>query len=218
MPTRTPTLANVLRGAIEAQLARVHVSLPGRVERYDATKQLVDVKPLLQETVTDADGNETPESLPVICNVPVVFPGAGGFRLTFPVAIGDTVLLVFTDRSLDEWLARGGELEPAHLRRHHLSDAVALPGLHPFSAPWTGAAADGLTLGKDGGAQVKVTDVDVVLNGGTRRVARKDDPVSVDLSGMTLTGTIAGSPATFTVGPGSSAAGTITDGAPHVKA
>jgi hypothetical protein len=219
VPSRTPTLAEVIRTALDARLAEVHVSLPARVERYDEVKQLVDVKPLLREAVFDADGVESHVSLPVITNVPVVFPGAGGFRLTFPVAAGDTVLLVFAERSLDQWLSSGGgEADPVDLRQHALSDAVAMPGLHTFTKPWTGASTSALTLGKDGGPQVEIDDIDIKLHGGILEVARRTDPVSVDLSGLTLTGTIAGSPATFTVGLGVSATGTITDGAPHVKA
>src|SRR5207253_7611028 len=82
--SRSPTLSEVLRVALDARLADLHVSLPGRVERYNPNTKLADVKPLLQSTIIDEEDNEQLVSLPVIPNVPVVFQGAGGFRVTFP--------------------------------------------------------------------------------------------------------------------------------------
>jgi hypothetical protein len=60
------------------------------------------------------------------------------------------VALVFSDRSLDRWLNAGGVVDPGTYRMHDLSDAIAIPGLHPWSAPWTGLDATAVTLGKDG--------------------------------------------------------------------
>lgn len=161
--SRNPSLAAVLNAFRASLLADVRVSVPARVERYDATTQLIDAKPLLRDTFTEEDGSQSVLSLPVITNVPVVFPGAGGFRLTFPVTVGDTVLLVFADRSIDAWLANGGETSPTDERHHHLSDAIAIPGLHPNNAPWSGAEAGVVTLGSDGGAAEFVATADRVL-------------------------------------------------------
>ena len=164
MSQATPSLAQVIRAAVQAHAADLRVAIPASVERVDLAKGLVDARPLVKDLVGDA-GGLTPLSLPVITNVPIVWPGAGGFRLTFPVAVGDSVLLVFADRSLDVWLAKGGEVDPGDPRRHALSDAIAIPGLRPFSGPWTGAASDGVTLGQDGGLQVKVKSGTIELGG-----------------------------------------------------
>jgi hypothetical protein len=216
--SREPSLVEVLRIWEAAHDARLRVCLPGRVERYDATQRRADVKPLLKASYVDAAGARRADSLPVVPSVPVVFPGAGGFTLTFPVQPGDTVLLVFADESLDRWLARGGEVDPGEVRPHDLSNAVALVGLQDF-AHALAAHADNVVLGKSDGARVELTPSgNVVLNGGTARVAREGDAVSVDLSGMTLNGTVAGSPASFTVLAGTTAAGEITEGADGVLA
>lgn len=127
----TPTLSDILRLAVGQRLRDLHVSMPGRVERYDASKQEASVQPLLQ--VALADGGSA--TLPLINHVPVVWPRGGGAILSFPLQQGDTVLLVFSERSLDEWLQQGGDVAPADPRSHDLSDAVAIPGLYPFSEP-----------------------------------------------------------------------------------
>jgi hypothetical protein len=146
-----PTLADAIRRAVELAVAEIHVMIPARVERVDLQKGLVDAKPLVRDVI-DVDGVRQSVSVPVVTNVPICSPGACGFRLTFPVAVGDTCQLVFSDRSLDLWLVRGGEVDPLDDRRHHLSDATAWFGLRDFSHPWRGVDSHAMTLGSNDGA------------------------------------------------------------------
>lgn len=182
----TPSLLEVLRAVVEARLADVRVSMPARVVSYDATRQAVSVKPIIRQGRIDSTGERVADSLPVIENVPVVFPGAGGFRVTFPVAAGDTVLLVFSEQSLDKWLALGGrDTDPLDDRRHDLTDAVAVPGLRSFADALDSAPTDSMSIGKDGGPTIEITDSEIKA-GGTERLVTKaefdahfhSDPVS----------------------------------------
>lgn len=130
----TPTLAQAVRAAIEARLVDVHTSIPARVESYDAAKLKVSVKPLIKRGYPDEAGDRVVESLPVITDVPVAFLGTGAFRFTFPIAKGDTVMLMFSQASLDIWLAKGGEVDPVDDRHHSINDAIAIPvDLRPFT-------------------------------------------------------------------------------------
>jgi hypothetical protein len=129
MSNRSPALAEVIRLALERQGRALRVGLPGRIDRFDAANQLADVTPLLQETTFDETGAEVVESLPVLTNVPVQFAGGGGYAVTFPVASGDPCWLTFADRSIDEWIERGGVVDPVDLRRHDFADPVAILGV-----------------------------------------------------------------------------------------
>lgn len=120
-------------------VAGLHVSTVGRIESYDAAKQRAEVQPMIRRGVVLEDGTRTTELHPIITDVPVVFPGSGGYSITWPIAKGDTVLLVFADQSLDRWLPRGDIVDPADDRSHTLTDAIAIPGIRPFSAPVSGA-------------------------------------------------------------------------------
>jgi hypothetical protein len=145
------TIAEVLDRAIRSRLARLRVSLPGVIESYDPATRTATVKPLLKETRFDEAGEEHVEALPMVCQVPVQFPGGGGFEITFPVAKGDSCMLLFADRALDKWLASGQDSDPIDLRRHDLSDAVALLGVSP-TAGLTAHDAAVMTLGSRAGA------------------------------------------------------------------
>jgi hypothetical protein len=164
MSDRNPGLSGVLAHFRESILRDLHVAFPAEVMSYDPSTQLADVRPLLAEAYTEDDDTVTQVAPPVVSGVKVQFPGAGGFRVSFPVQAGDTGLCVCTDRSLDAWLAQGGAQAPGDLRRHNISDAVFLPGLKPNSSPWTGASQTALTLGRDGGTDDAVALANAVLN------------------------------------------------------
>lgn len=164
-PNPTPTLAQVIRTHIEANGLDVHTMIPATVESYDAAKQLVDATPSILKPVRGEDGAVKWEPYGTIYNCPVIFPGANGFRLTFPIAKGDTVALFFAETSLDVWQQNGGQVNPRDHRRFHTSDAVAVPGFKPDAAAWKGASASDATIGKDGGPQVVFRDSTIEAGG-----------------------------------------------------
>lgn len=122
-----------LRLAQENAQAQMWTALPGIVKEVDLAKQTCSVQPAIRGSVTDAKGKTTPCDLPMLVDVPIVFPRAGGFALTFPVKEGDECLVVFASRCIDAWWQNGGVQEPAEWRMHDLSDGFAM--LAPTSQP-----------------------------------------------------------------------------------
>lgn len=151
---QSPTLAEVLDLALTRRLEELHTMLPGRIESFDAATQTADVQPLVHALALQEDGNRVAVPLPVLPGIPVVFPGSGGYRSTYPVAKGDSVLVLFAEACIDAWQPHGGAVEPGSRRRHHLADAVAVVGLRDNDHQWKGVATDAATWGKDGGPQV----------------------------------------------------------------
>jgi len=142
--------------------------LPGKVIDYDSGSQTATVMPLLKSPVVDRYGFVQTISKPLISHVPVVFPGGGGFRITFPVQQNDNVSLIFSDQSLDLWKSYGGEVDPIDLRIHDIGDCVAFPGLHPDNAAWTSVDGSHVQIGKDGSSAAAVAlgpNVDALKTG-----------------------------------------------------
>lgn len=153
--SRSPTGPEVLRQAIEYFLQDTHTMLPGRFEEYDPAEQRATVKPLVQRRVLTEDGGEFLESVPVIPDVPVMFPSVAGFVMTFPVKQGDFCMLFFAERSIDTYLAGdGSDSDPNDFRMHDLTDCVAMPGLPPFAKARKRADADDMVVGADEGQGV----------------------------------------------------------------
>ena len=174
---RSPTLADVLTSAMECRLANLHTALPAVVEAYDVTTQTVDVTPLVKRREQDPKGSESIQEYPFIQAVPVVFPRSGNFFISLPIQVGDTVLLVFCESDIEGWQTTGELSTPDDLRRHDLSDAVAIPGLFPETSSIQNAdpANEGMVLGSDTGARVFIGDGVIEL--GEKGAAEK---VSVD--------------------------------------
>jgi hypothetical protein len=128
-----PTHAEIIQEALRSKLADVHTAIPGRVVSYDKTKQVADVEIVVKRPLETADGTIVQEDLPVIPNVPIVWSGGGGISLTFPLAEGDHVLLVFCEASIAMWRETGEVGEVGDLRRHSLGHAVAIPMVRPVS-------------------------------------------------------------------------------------
>lgn len=134
------TPSDILKQVVNYGLTNIHTCLPGEIVDYDYTQQKAKVQPLLRKRYADG----TIQSLPEITNVPVVFPSGTGFSMHWPLNAGDNVLLLFSERSLDNWLSTGGEVAPIDPRKFDLSDAIAIPGLIPF--PQTTAPQDNTAL------------------------------------------------------------------------
>lgn len=160
VPTKSPTWPEVISGAIDSRLNNVFTAMPGRVESFDPTTQRAAIQPLVMGAYRDEADVRLVERMPIVADVPVVFPGAGPYRLTFPVVPGSTVLLIFTSSSLDKWLAVGGEVDPGDDRRNTISDAIAIPGLYSFggtTGPGTPTAPnDAMVLWCKAGETIKL--------------------------------------------------------------
>lgn len=135
MAVKNPSVANLaenINQGISNRLKDLHTSMPGIVQSFDAAKQTASVQPAIRRVFVTRQGIEEvleAKDLPVLINVPVQFPRGGGFSLTFPVKKGDECLLVFTERSLDNWHKFGGVRDPGARRFHSLSDATVFVGI-----------------------------------------------------------------------------------------
>jgi len=116
-----PNLSQLLEAAIDAAGEQVRVALPAVVTSVSSDLTTATVQPAVRRAESDAD--------PTLPDIPLLFPASAGGRLTWPVEAGDPCLLVFCDRSIEEWQSAGGgqEVEPADPRTHDLADAVAIP-------------------------------------------------------------------------------------------
>lgn len=189
-----------LRAALGGWQSKLWMSAPGIVVSFDASSCTAVIQPAVGGLKREQDGTTTPTTLPVITDVPVVFPRGGFGVITFPVAAGDEVLLVFSCRPIDAWWQSGGVQRPGFSRMHSLSDAFAVIG--PASKPSVPASisTDSVEMRSHDGA------VKVSLNPGARAVSITA-PGGIMLNGpVTINGPITqGAPA----GGGSAASSLI---------
>lgn len=122
------------RLAMEGNQAGLWTAMPGVVQSVDLTKLTCVVQLAIQGRFEDPTGAVNYVNIGVLHDCPIVFPSAGGFTITMPMAAGDEVLVVFASRCIDSWWQNGGYAnKPMEFRMHDLSDGFAIPG--PRSQP-----------------------------------------------------------------------------------
>lgn len=169
MSDRNETLQEAINAAVEGGMRDIYTTLPAKVVKWDAQKGRADCQILVKNVTRDEEGERDVKSWPVVPGVPVEFPGSGDVRITFPIKTGQqatTGRLVFAHRSLDKWLSgSGGEVDPEFDHDHMLADAIFVPGLKTFGAPWQ--IPDFLSIGFDGenGLQVRIKSDAIILAG-----------------------------------------------------
>lgn len=102
----------------------------GKVINVNTSNQTVDVQVLHKRINTNNLFKRELRDYPVLVGVPFIVLGGGGSSLTFPISKGDNCLLLFCDFEIDRWW-ESGEAQPSNYdRKHDISDAFALIGVH----------------------------------------------------------------------------------------
>jgi hypothetical protein len=149
--TVTPTLHEAIERVIQDDRSTVHTSFPARVLAYDAEAQTLDVRPaLLREVPSDSPGVPWGfEQLPDILSAQVMWPRAGGFVITFPIAVGDWVLVLCAEQATSLWRTRAqAPSHPGLVDPHGLNGCVCLPGWFPDKQKLGNVSATDLVIGK----------------------------------------------------------------------
>lgn len=105
----------------------------GKITGVNSSNQTVDVQ-ILHKMKDNRDPRvQKLRDYPLLQQVPFVVLGGGDSRLTFPIKVGDNCLLLFCDYEIDRWWDTGEALPATYDRRHNISDAFALIGVHSMA-------------------------------------------------------------------------------------
>jgi len=125
---RNETIESGLKTIFRELLAEVNTSFVGIIVSFDG-KNRVSIQPAIKFKPTG--GEEQP--LPILEDVPLIFPGGSTMKMTWTPLAGDAVIVICAQRAIDNWKTSGGLVSPGNLRRFSASDAVAIPGLESFA-------------------------------------------------------------------------------------
>ncbi len=149
-----------LRSMLDGRQVGIWTAMPGIIESVDFDAMTCVVQLTIQSTTVMADESQVAGNLPLLLDVPLVFPSGGGFAITFPLGPGDEVLVIFASRCIDAWWQYGEVQLPMEARMHDLSDGFAIPG--PKSQP---NVLDGISESK---LQLRNDDGTVFLSLGSK--------------------------------------------------
>lgn len=185
-----------LRMAMDGRISSLWTAIPGIIQKVDYAKRTCEVQPAIQGRVQNPDGSFQFVNLPLLVDVPIVLPSAGGFTLSLPIKADDEVLVVFSSRCIDSWWQSGNVGVPMELRLHDLSDGFAIPG--PKSVPnATPIHETNVQLTSDDGATfIEITPSSAVK---VKSATFEVDSPDIQLKGnTTITGTMTSTVAVVT--------------------
>ena len=196
------SLQELLTNSFNYSSSKMYTSIPCIVMKvHDSLNACkVDVQP----SVKNLYKSGAVEEHPPILGVPVMFPASKTSSFTFPINIGDTVLCVFASKSIDNFkLGSGAPTIPNDYRRFDKRDAIAIPGLFPFSASinspskhtWTHSTQDAVVahnLGTGNEVEVRLkANGDCVVSTNQKVIVNCQDAVvnstTVDVNASSMT-------------------------------
>lgn len=192
------TLESTIQKGIDTALKEVHTALPGIVVSFDSTTQLAEIQIAIKRKL---DGELI--NLPTLTEVPVRFFKTSKFSINFPLEEDDPVLVLFTERSLDTWIAQGDIQTPDSVRRHSLSDGFAIPMMYDQNNIISNFDSSNLQIRTASGKGITIdpTGLTSIVSDGTSLLTEIEALVDATKAITTF-----GSPASHSVTPTSQAA------------
>jgi hypothetical protein len=197
------SLVQLIEDIIQDVLLDVHTIMPGKIVSYDHTTRLAVVKPTMKCKLpsNNIGANENLEvtnpqdvklaSLNQIFNTLVVFPVFNGGKsfIHFPLSKDDKGLLLFTSRSIEEYiLSKGNEYPVYDFRHHSLSDAIFIPGAIPTGITIDNLNATDVIIQHDSMRfELKATGQVAIKNQTTELLTMIDDLIQTLVTAKTIT-------------------------------
>ena len=175
-------ITELLNIIVSNKIAEMHICMPAKIITYDFATRKASVQPSLNQKFSD----DEVLVFPIIHNVPVMQPASGGASVNFPVKPDDNVLLIFSERSLEQWLQDGKQSTPDDPRQNNLTDAVAHIGLNPFNVPSAAENNDDLLIAYDG-SKIRFKP-DGVVEAEASEIDLIADNVNITATNVTVTG------------------------------
>lgn len=126
--TSEPTLMNIVEAIREDIFSSLNCHAVGVIESINLDLQTANVSIAYQKKIENFPETYQRKDYPMLIDVPLVIMGGGVGSLRFPISVGDSCLVLFNDRDIDNWIASGSKTPLASDRKHSFSDAFALIG------------------------------------------------------------------------------------------
>jgi len=123
-----PDLIDILDGLKIDIFKELNCHKIGTIESFDSDNQTATVS-LIDKGVRDTIDGEVLQTYSLLQDVPVIVNKGASGGLTIPINAGDTCLVLFNDRDIDNWFDDGLSQKPNTKRTHDLADAIALVGI-----------------------------------------------------------------------------------------
>lgn len=130
MPSIRDTLGNdsqLYEDIIKKVGFNLRCCIPGIIQSYDSVHNTATIQPAIREEIVNEDNTVQYMNLPILVNVPIIFPSCSIGSIKMLLKQGDECLVLFSDLSIDNFWKYANVQNPIEVRRHDLSDGIAIP-------------------------------------------------------------------------------------------
>lgn len=167
------TLASLLELQSKGTSRQINCHQVGEIVSFDPATQTAEVQVKMSFLL-----NGEIKEYPLLLDCPCVVLSGGSGRLTMPISPGDSCLVLFNDRDIDNWYSGGQTMPPRTDRLHDFSDAIALVGIRNRQNQITDYLNDGVEL-KHGNSSIKLKDGYIDIKGNVNIVQNEVDDNSL---------------------------------------
>jgi hypothetical protein len=123
-----PTLKDVLDTFEMKLFYKFNCHRIGVIQHFNVINQSATIQ-MIDKMVIMNENQSAPllKDFPILIDCPVVINANAIGGITTPINVGDTCLILFNDRDMDNWIIDGNVQAPNTSRSHDFSDAIALP-------------------------------------------------------------------------------------------
>lgn len=175
-------LTDMLQFSFDQMLKDIYVSIPGIIETYNKSTKRCRVIPAINIALTDGSFLDPAP----IENVPVIWPGGGGFTILSPLPAGTPVEIKFSQRGISKFKEVFSQVDP-DLRMFDKTDAHVVPGYGALSiSPATGS---GISMqAEDGGNYIYVESGTIKIHASSEVII--EAPINTINGPTTIDGTL----------------------------
>jgi len=127
-------LYDIIDSHIKRLKSSIHTSIPAVVTKVNTEGDnitTISASIVVNKVYSTGDIYKRPE----INNIPLLYPSSSDFSLTFPVKVGDTVLLLFSQEDISTFIFEGNTSStPNTLRKFDINDPIAIPCVQPVTS------------------------------------------------------------------------------------
>lgn len=128
------TTYDVIDSHIQRLKSQMYTSLPAVITKVNTEGDkitTISASLVVNKVYSTGDIYKRPD----IENIPLLYPSSTGFSITYPVKVGDIVLLLFTQEDMSKCIFEGSTSDnPNTLRKFDINDAIAIPCVQPVTS------------------------------------------------------------------------------------
>ena len=177
---------------------KLNTSIPAIIDEFDPATQRVSATPAIMGKYVKPDNTVEYIQCPKITNIPLAIIKGAGLKLTYPVVKGENCTLIFSQRSIDNFILEGGIQRPfdgddptkTTLRCMDMTDAMCFPGLITNKETITNYATDAIELrNSEGDVKVSVKRDSLTLKQDSAKIELSEGNITMSAATINITGT-----------------------------